>query len=66
MNAASRIALFAVFLLCQSALHAARLSGTIKDPQGAVIPGTQAVLTNEATGLQSNASASQTGEYVFL
>lgn len=61
-----RIALGIVVLFCQTALYAARLSGTIQDQQGAVLPGTQIVLIHEATGLQRKAAASPTGEYLFV
>jgi hypothetical protein len=55
-----------VLLSCQTAWAAARLSGTIQDQQGAVLPRAQVTLIHEATGLTRNVLASETGEYLFL
>lgn len=43
----------------------ASLSGTVTDPSGAVIPGAQLSLSNEATGFKSNFVSDAAGEYSF-
>lgn len=56
-------------VLCAPTLRAdvtARVSGVIRDQQGAVIPGAKIILTNEATGLQRQLTANATGEYLIL
>lgn len=48
------------------AADTARLSGIIRDQQGAVIPAAQVAVVNKATGLRRTASSSATGEYQVL
>ncbi len=43
----------------------ASLSGAVKDPSGAVIPGASLKLTNQATGFQSSFVSNDSGEYTF-
>ncbi len=43
----------------------ARITGTVTDPTGAVIPGAEAALTDVATGKVSHASSNGSGEYTF-
>ena len=42
-----------------------RISGTVTDPQGAVLPGAQVTATNSATGVKYAAVAGQDGGYLF-
>lgn len=62
---------FASLLLCAGAmtLHAqvdqGTITGTVTDPQGAVIPGVQVTLTNVDTGFVLAAATSKSGNYVF-
>ena len=44
---------------------AASASGTVLDQSGAVIPGVEVVLTNDATGESRTATTNETGEFVF-
>src|SRR5438034_5391841 len=44
----------------------ARLSGTIQDQQGAILPEAQVTLVSDSTGLHRQAATSETGEYLFL
>jgi hypothetical protein len=60
------LGLLVIVALFQGVLDAARLSGTIQDQQGAVLPGTEIVLIHEGTGLRREAVAAATGEYLFL
>jgi hypothetical protein len=41
------------------------VTGTVKDPSGALIPGADLTLTNEATGVAQKARSSSTGTYAF-
>ena len=41
------------------------ISGTVKDPSGAVIPGAMLVATNTAQGIQSKATTDDKGFYIF-
>ncbi len=63
------VRLAALTLLAGGALYAqatARLSGVVKDPQGAQVPNAKLVLTHEQTGQQRETHSSSSGEYVFL
>ncbi len=40
------------------------ITGTITDPQGAVIPGAKVIITEEATGLTYEVQAGPTGDYI--
>jgi hypothetical protein len=62
------LGLLALCLLLFTALVSAQsvsgeLVGTIYDPTGATIPGAAVVATNVATGVQSSAASSSTGQY---
>ncbi|MGH9618236.1 MAG: carboxypeptidase-like regulatory domain-containing protein [Bryobacteraceae bacterium] len=41
------------------------MTGTLKDPSGAVVPRAQLTLTNHPTGFAQKARSSSTGAYVF-
>ena len=42
------------------------ISGTVTDPSGAVVPGAQIKLANEANGLQRDGVTSESGGYSFV
>jgi hypothetical protein len=42
-----------------------RVSGTVRDRSGAVIPGAQVSLTNEGTGVSSVSRTNEEGFYIF-
>jgi Carboxypeptidase regulatory-like domain/TonB-dependent Receptor Plug Domain len=41
----------------------ARIIGTVTDPQGAVVPGAQVIVTNVATGVETRSTTDQEGRY---
>ena len=41
------------------------VTGTVKDPSGAVVPGAQLTLTNQATNVAQTTRSTSTGTYVF-
>ncbi|HXW14373.1 MAG TPA: carboxypeptidase-like regulatory domain-containing protein, partial [Terriglobia bacterium] len=41
------------------------ITGTVQDSSGAVVPGAQITLTNEATGGKMAAQSTSTGTFVF-
>src|SRR5579862_6219768 len=43
----------------------ATLSGTIKDPSGAIVPGVVVTLTNDQTAVEKKAVVNETGAYMF-
>ena len=43
----------------------AQISGTVKDPSGAVLPGVEVTATNTGTGVSRNAVTNETGGYVL-
>ena len=43
----------------------ATLGGTVADPSGAVVPGAELVLTNEASKFEARATSNERGEYTF-
>ena len=64
------IRLLAALLLCSATaawaqVTTATLYGTVQDSTGAVIPGGEATLTNDDTGLVYAAPVSATGDFVF-
>jgi len=68
MRRVSWVALPIVLLLCVCApLFAQRFSGSITgvvtDPQGAVVPGAEVTVTNQATGASQNATSTTSGVY---
>ncbi|HTS61720.1 MAG TPA: carboxypeptidase regulatory-like domain-containing protein [Candidatus Acidoferrales bacterium] len=56
--------LFAAMLLSGQGTTS-RITGTVTDPTGAVVPGAQVDLTNEATGVAFHSSTTEAGTYVF-
>lgn len=69
MRSRSFLRLGAWALLAGSVVYGqatARLSGVVKDPQGAHVPNAKLVLTHEQTGGQRETFSSGSGEYVFL
>src|SRR5690348_9303952 len=65
----NRKAMFlAGFIALHSFLWAATtgsISGTVKDPSGAVIPGARVIVTNTAMGIQNKATTDDRGDYTF-
>ena len=59
----SLLALLAVPLFAQTTIPG-RISGTVTDPSGAVVPGATVVVTNESTGLSRTVTSNATGFYV--
>ena len=53
-------------LLAQAASTGAQLSGTILDPNGAVVPGATVTLHSETTGIDRSAISDASGQYQFL
>jgi hypothetical protein len=45
--------------------NTAQISGTVKDPTGAVLPGVEISVTQTATGAKRTAVTNETGNYVF-
>src|SRR5438067_6201601 len=43
----------------------ATLSGIVTDPSGAVLPGADLTLTNEASGFEAKSTSNERGEYTF-
>jgi hypothetical protein len=43
----------------------AQISGTVVDPQGAVVPGAKVTATNSATGVQRSVNTTSTGNYTI-
>jgi len=62
----------AVFLICLTAVAAfgqagrGTISGTVSDPNGALVPGAQVTLLNKATGATQHTAATSAGLYTFL
>jgi len=72
--APSNRALFVVFALLltsgfaqplRAQIDVGRVSGTVKDPAGAIVPDARLTLTNEATGIAQRTRSSASGTYVF-
>jgi hypothetical protein len=65
----SRIALAAVALFATTHLIAqdfpGRITGTVRDPQGAVIPGAKVKLQNTSTGLERSVESNENGDFNF-
>lgn len=59
----TRLSLFCLASALFAQTDAARVTGVVTDSSGAVIPGVQIVLKNEATGQQRNASTNEQGTY---
>jgi hypothetical protein len=62
---------FSLLLVIVAAAHAvgqgttSRVTGTVVDPSGAVVPGATATLTNEGTNVSFTTETTSTGTYVF-
>src|SRR5438445_6549519 len=56
------VGFFSSVLLAQST---AQLSGTVKDPSGAVLPGVEVTATQTATGSKRSVVTNETGSYVL-
>src|SRR5262245_57372715 len=62
---------FAVFLFLSTtgtslwAQATAQISGTVKDPSGAVLPGVEITATQTGTGVARNTVSNETGSYVL-
>ena len=67
MTTAAR-SLALVFLICALALAATtgRISGIVKDPSGAPVPGARLTVVGKATGLKISASTDKKGLYTFV
>jgi archaellum component FlaF (FlaF/FlaG flagellin family) len=69
MRVPHRIALFVYVLIALSTLASAQttgsISGSVKDPSGAVIPGATVMATNAATNFQSKTVSNESGFYAF-
>src|SRR5437660_1667128 len=52
--------------LAQAPSTGAQLSGTILDPNGAVVPGATVTLRSETTGIEQSAISDGSGQYKFL
>src|SRR5438552_17722437 len=63
----SFVALLLSFLTCVevSAQATAQISGTVKDPTGAVLPGADLTATQTETGIARTTVSNETGSYVF-
>lgn len=65
----ARIRLCSVLFLLATLLHASptgSISGTLKDPSGAVVPGAKLTLTSKSTGVHMTATSNENGSYQFL
>src|SRR5437763_11505808 len=65
------ISLLTIFFLAASVLAqapstGAQLSGTILDPNGAVVPGATVTLHSDTTGIARSAVSDGSGQYQFL
>src|SRR5215472_14491537 len=64
-----RTAAFALLVVLAACLAfsqtSATLSGTIKDPSGAIVPGSVITLTNDQTAMEKKLVADETGKYRF-
>ncbi len=57
--------LFAIGLANAQSASSAQISGTVVDPQGAVVPGAKVTATNQATGTGRSVTTTSTGNYVI-
>ena len=62
----SLLAAFFIFVFVTSAGVGGRISGTVKDASGAVVPKTTVSLTNAETGVRQVLTTDDTGVYSFL
>jgi len=53
------------FMANAQSASSAQISGTVVDPQGAVVPGAKVTATNKATGTVRSATTTSTGNYVI-
>ncbi|MBO0798774.1 MAG: TonB-dependent receptor, partial [Blastocatellia bacterium] len=60
------VLLSSVFIqLVDAQIDRGRVTGTVKDPSGAVVAGAQLTLTNEATSVTQKVGSTSSGNYVF-
>jgi hypothetical protein len=57
--------LFLASAMARAQVQTAQISGTIKDPSGAVLPGVQVTATQTATGAKRSTVSNETGNYVL-
>ena len=60
------LALAVPFAFGQAATSTADLSGTVADPNGAVVAGATVTARNSATGFSRNVSSGSDGTYTFI
>jgi hypothetical protein len=53
------------FMANAQSASSAQISGTVVDPQGAVVPGAKVTATNQATGVPRSVNTTSTGNYVI-
>ena len=53
------------FMANAQSASSAQISGTVVDPQGAVVPGAKVTATNQATGTGRSVTTTSTGNYVI-
>jgi hypothetical protein len=63
--AASLLVVLCLPLCLMAQLDRGEITGTVEDPNGAVVPGAKIVLTNDATNVSVTTNSTQTGTYVF-
>jgi hypothetical protein len=56
---------FALWITTAAAQSTSRVTGTIQDKSGAVVPGADVTLTNQATQVSVHATTTSSGAYVF-
>src|SRR5271154_2710324 len=61
----SLLAAFFVFVIAAGAGVGGRISGTVKDSSGAVVPKASVSITNSATGVRQNLTTDEKGVYSF-
>jgi hypothetical protein len=62
---AAAIVIFTLMAVCAFGQTSGRISGTVKDMTGAVIPQSQVTATNLATGIKTSTVANESGAYSF-
>jgi hypothetical protein len=59
------LVLFTLFCVWGQAQDVGRISGTVQDSTGAVVPGATVTATEAATGFARSTVSNETGTYVF-
>ena len=57
------LCIFSVQMWAQAGIDMGRITGTVKDPSGALVPGAQCTLTNTATGVSQKTTSTSAGAY---